>query len=306
MTYRDKLENAWQQSNSLLCVGLDPQPELMPEGFGEDDVARFNIAIIEATGDLVCAYKPNVAFYEALGPERGYAALRETLAAIPSHIIKLADAKRGDVEHTARAYVRAFFDDLGFDAVTVSPYLGGDSVAPWLEREDVQACLVYARRVVGHRHEQVRAHQPVGLGVHGLRLLDDHEVERRPGAAEKNGYGYEDLKKVNPKLIYASLTDFGQDGPWRDRLRSGHGEVETQLREPLRPADPAQPEVRRLGGRLLVVSKVGSDHGVVSQVPERGAQNQRMIHGCFERFEWPDRMLFLLQGLPPAASRPWR
>jgi orotidine-5'-phosphate decarboxylase len=90
----------------------------------------------------VCAYKPNVAFYEALGPERGYAALRETLAAIPSHIIRLADAKRGDVEHTARAYVRAFFDDLGFDAVTVSPYLGGDSVAPWLEREDHGAFIL--------------------------------------------------------------------------------------------------------------------------------------------------------------------
>ena len=66
-----------------------------------DDVAAFNIAIIEATSDLVCAYKPNVAFYEALGPERGYAALRKTLAAIPPHIITLADAKRGDVEHTA-------------------------------------------------------------------------------------------------------------------------------------------------------------------------------------------------------------
>ena len=106
----------------------------MPDGYGADDVAAFNIAIIEATSDLVCAYKPNVAFYEALGPERGYAALRETLAAIPPHVITLADAKRGDVEHTARAYVRALFDDLGFDAATVNPYLGLDSVEPWIER----------------------------------------------------------------------------------------------------------------------------------------------------------------------------
>src|SRR4029078_5754313 len=91
------------------------------------------IAIIEATKDLACAYKPNVAFYEALGPERGYAALRKTLAAIPEHIVTIADAKRGDVDHTARAYVRAFFDDLGFDAVTVNAYLGADSVEPWIE-----------------------------------------------------------------------------------------------------------------------------------------------------------------------------
>ena len=134
MTYREKLEAAWEKSGSLLCVGLDPEPSLMPDGFGADDVAAFNHAIIEATSDLVCAYKPNVAFYEGLGPERGYAALRETLAAIPSHVITLADAKRGDVEHTARAYVRALFDDLRFDAATVNAYLGQDSITPWIER----------------------------------------------------------------------------------------------------------------------------------------------------------------------------
>lgn len=137
-TFRQKLESAWQRSGSLLCLGLDPDPSRM----AIPDVAAFNIAIIEATSDLVCAYKPNVAFYEAMGPERGYEALRKTLAAIPSHVIKLADAKRGDVEHTARAYVRAFYDDLGFDAITVSPYLGFDSVEPWIERDDHAAFIL--------------------------------------------------------------------------------------------------------------------------------------------------------------------
>lgn len=132
MTFREKLEAAWKRSGSMLCVGLDPDPARM----AIDDVAKFNIAIIEATADLVCAFKPNVAFYEALGPERGYEALRRTLAAVPPHIVKLADAKRGDVPNTARAYARAFFDDLGFDAVTVSPYLGFDATEPWLERPD--------------------------------------------------------------------------------------------------------------------------------------------------------------------------
>jgi len=137
-TFSEKLQGAWQRGGSLLCIGLDPDAALLPV----DDVAAFNIAIIEATSDLVCAYKPNVAFYEALGPERGYAALRKTLAAIPPHIIKLADAKRGDVEHTARAYVRALFEDLGFDAATVNPYVGYDSTAPWIERPDRGAFIL--------------------------------------------------------------------------------------------------------------------------------------------------------------------
>jgi orotidine-5'-phosphate decarboxylase len=138
MTFKEKLEAAWQRSGSLLCVGLDPDPGRM----AIDDVATFNIAIIEATADLVCAYKPNLAFYEALGPELGYAALRKTLAAIPPHVVTLADAKRGDVEHTARAYATAIFDNLGFDSATVNPYLGVDSVEPWIVRPEKGAFIV--------------------------------------------------------------------------------------------------------------------------------------------------------------------
>ena len=129
--FREKLESAATRNGSLLCVGLDPDPARLPI----ESVGEFNRAIIEATADLVCAYKPNLAFYEALG-EAGYAALRETLAAIPPHIPTIADAKRGDIGNTARAYASAVFDVLGFDAVTVSPYLGGDSLAPFIERED--------------------------------------------------------------------------------------------------------------------------------------------------------------------------
>jgi orotidine-5'-phosphate decarboxylase len=131
MTFREKLEAATARNGSLLCVGLDPDPARLPV----DDVGEFNRAIVEATADLVCAYKPNLAFYEALG-EEGYAALRKTLEAIPPHIPTIADGKRGDIGNTARAYARAVFDVLGFDAVTVNPYLGGDSLEPFIERED--------------------------------------------------------------------------------------------------------------------------------------------------------------------------
>jgi orotidine-5'-phosphate decarboxylase len=133
MGFFQKLAGAVERNQSLLCVGLDPDPERLPAG--ARDVAAFQRAIIEATSDLVCAYKPNLAFYEALG-EPGLEALRGTLAAIPDDIPVIGDAKRGDVGHTARAYARALLDGWGFDAVTVNPYLGGDSLEPFLERED--------------------------------------------------------------------------------------------------------------------------------------------------------------------------
>ena len=137
MGFFDKLERAAQRNGSLLCVGLDPDPAQMPV----PDVAAFNRAIIEATAAFVCAYKPNLAFYEALG-ERGLAALRETLAAIPPDIPVIADGKRNDIGNTAKAYARALFDELGVDAATVNPYLGGDAVEPFLEREEKAAFIL--------------------------------------------------------------------------------------------------------------------------------------------------------------------
>jgi len=146
MSFFQTLARAIERNDSLLCVGLDPDPDRLPAGLragkaGAADVAAFQRAIIEATSDLVCAYKPNLAFYEALG-EAGAEALRGTLAAIPAGVPVIGDAKRGDVGHTARAYARALFDGWGFDAVTVNPYLGGDSVEPFLEREDRGVFLV--------------------------------------------------------------------------------------------------------------------------------------------------------------------
>lgn len=128
MEFREKLEKAQEKNRSLLCVGLDPQPELMPIR----DVAGFGRAIVEATSDLVSAYKPNLAFYEALGLE-GLRALEKTLSFIPPSIPVIGDAKRGDVGPSARAYARALFEVWGFDAATVSPYLGYDSLEPFLE-----------------------------------------------------------------------------------------------------------------------------------------------------------------------------
>ncbi len=129
MSFLEKLAAAVRKNSSLVCVGLDPDPGLMPEGIG---VLDFNRAIIEATSDLVCAYKPNLAFYEALGVD-GMAALKETVKIIPPEVPVIADAKRGDIGNTAKAYARALFDYFGFDACTVNPYLGFDAVEPFVE-----------------------------------------------------------------------------------------------------------------------------------------------------------------------------
>ena len=132
MTFLERLDAAANTNDSWLCLGLDPDPALVPEGVG---VAEFLRIVVDATSDLVCCFKPNIAFFEALGLD-GQRALRSVLAAMPAQVPVLIDAKRGDTPHTMRAYARAIFDDLGADAVTVSPYLGGDALAPFLERAD--------------------------------------------------------------------------------------------------------------------------------------------------------------------------
>ena len=131
MRFIEKLLNASRKNESWLCIGLDPDPELMPEA----DILQFNKAVIEATSDLVCAYKPNLAFYEALGAE-GPATLEKTVRHVPDHVPVIGDAKRGDIGSTARAYARALFSVLGFDAVTVNPYLGHDSLEPFISYRD--------------------------------------------------------------------------------------------------------------------------------------------------------------------------
>ncbi|MCX7911488.1 MAG: orotidine-5'-phosphate decarboxylase [Dehalococcoidales bacterium] len=132
MNFLEKLEAAIVRSHSLLCVGLDPDPALMPWG---KSIADFNRAIVEATADLVCAYKPNIAFYEAQGTD-GLKALEETRKFIPDGIPVILDAKRGDIGNTARAYAQSLFDYFGADAVTVNPYLGYDALEPFFERRD--------------------------------------------------------------------------------------------------------------------------------------------------------------------------
>jgi orotidine-5'-phosphate decarboxylase len=165
--FLDKLLAAMDGNRSALCVGLDPELDRLPAHLprNAEGVIAFNRALIEATSDLVCAFKPNIAFYEALGAA-GWHALNATLRAIPAHIPTILDAKRGDIGSTAQAYARAAFDELGADAITLSPYLGGDALAPFLERRD-RGCFVLCR-----------TSNPGGADLQDLVLADGEPLYR--------------------------------------------------------------------------------------------------------------------------------
>ena len=130
-TFFEKLDRRAREIDSLLCVGLDPHAEDLPEQTGAAAL-EFCLKIIEATQEFALAFKPNSAFFEALGPE-GMAALQNVIEAVPEGIPVVLDAKRGDISSTARAYAHAAFDVLGADAITLSPYLGYDSLTPFMQ-----------------------------------------------------------------------------------------------------------------------------------------------------------------------------
>jgi orotidine-5'-phosphate decarboxylase len=134
LKFYEKLDNIIENNQSLLCIGLDPIKENMPI----DDIFKFNQLIVDYTADLVCAYKPNFAFYEAAGIE-GLRALEKTISHIKStnnDIVIIGDAKRGDIGHTAQAYADALFKFWDFDAITINPFAGFDSVQPFLSYSD--------------------------------------------------------------------------------------------------------------------------------------------------------------------------
>jgi len=141
MTFTEKLTRAVQSSGSVLCAGLDPDPEKIPRPLRDripDEgrlIFEFCRRVIEAVKPHVCAFKPNLAFFEALGTP-GWTALEQVIDCIPSNRIVIADAKRGDIGNTAGKYKEAFFDRLGADAITLNPFMGLDTIHPFTHYPD--------------------------------------------------------------------------------------------------------------------------------------------------------------------------
>jgi orotidine-5'-phosphate decarboxylase len=144
VNFINKLSAAWASNNSLLCVGLDPDLARFPAQFQNrpDAIYAFCKAIIDATADLACAFKPQIAYFAALGAEPQLEAICAYLRQYYPHIPLVLDAKRGDIGATAHQYAREAYDRYGADAVTLSPYMGFDSVEPYLEWGDRGAIIL--------------------------------------------------------------------------------------------------------------------------------------------------------------------
>ena len=146
MSYLEKLQTIQEKNNSWLCVGLDPDPARLRVDVlkWDEPVFPFNKAIIEATADLVCAYKPNLGFYLMWGAA-GVIALERTIAYIPDHIPVILDCKTGDIGHTQAAWAMGLFDEWSVDAITVNPFIGEEAVLPMIGERPDNAVYILAR-----------------------------------------------------------------------------------------------------------------------------------------------------------------
>jgi orotidine-5'-phosphate decarboxylase len=153
---KQELVSLIKQKRSYLCIGLDTDLKKIPSFLlkEKDPIFEFNKRIIDTTYKFAVAYKPNTAFYEAMGGQ-GWESLEKTLEYIPKEIFTIADAKRGDIGNTSSLYARAFFENMNFDSVTVAPYMGEDSVKPFLEFEGKWAIILALTSNVGSKDFQM-------------------------------------------------------------------------------------------------------------------------------------------------------
>src|SRR5215831_16459324 len=156
MRFADRLAAAWKAGNSLVCVGLDPEPKKFPDRFRDapGGIFEFNKAIVDATRDLVCAYKPQFAHYAAHGAENQLEHTIDYIKATAPDAVVILDSKRGDIGSTAEQYAQEAFERYGADAVTVNPYLGRDSVEPFLKHGDKGVIILCRTSNAGARDFQ--------------------------------------------------------------------------------------------------------------------------------------------------------
>ncbi len=219
---------------SYLCVGLDTDPNLIPSSFKseKDPVYSFNKAVIDATADYAVAFKPNIAFYEALGPS-GWESLQKTIEYIPKEVFTIADAKRGDIGNTATKYAQTFFDPtfcgLNFDSVTVAPYMGKDSVEPFLQFENKWVILL--------------------------------ALTSNPGSMD-----FQLIKDLNGKTFYQNVLTKSQEWGSVENLMYVVGATRAEFLQDVRKYAPEHfllvPGVGAQGGSLEEVSKYGMNKNV--------------------------------------------
>jgi uridine monophosphate synthetase len=258
MKFFEWLEQRSRSIDSLLCVGLDPR---------SDDVASMRaecIRLIDLTSEFACAFKPNSAFFEAHGVE-GLAVLQEVIAHVPKDIPVILDAKRGDIADTAVAYARAAFDVLGAHAITLSPYLGGDSIAPFLARSDRGAFVLCktSNQGAGEFQNLQVASSMLQVGTLLYEVVASHTQEWNSNNNVGLVVGATDLKalarvrSIAPDLWFLVPGIGAQGGDLKDALEAGLradglGMLINVSRSIARAADP-RIEVQRIRDEINVL-----------------------------------------------------
>src|SRR5688572_13062209 len=242
---RKELVKQIHKKQSYLCVGLDTDINKIPNHLQShpDAVFEFNKAIIDATGDLCVAYKINTAFYEARGV-KGWEDLERTVNYIPKDFFKIADAKRGDIGNTSAQYARAFFETLNFDAITVAPYMGEDSVRPFLEFTNKWTILLGLTSNPGARDfELQRMVQPATAAIESAELALD-------------------LGSHHTTYLYESVLQKAASWGTEDNLMFVIGATNPQEFETIRNLTP---------NHFYLVPGVGAQGGSLKEISEKAA-----------------------------------
>jgi orotidine-5'-phosphate decarboxylase len=231
VTFNERLRAIQQKNNSLLCIGLDADILQIPKsllGYA-DPIFEFNRRIIEATKDIVCAYKINLAFYEVVG-EHGWHIVHQTLARIPESIITIGDGKRGDIGNSAERYAKLILEDYKFDGATVNPYMGEDSVKPFLKRKEQCAFVLTATSNKGAKDFQFLKVNGKPLYEKVLQKIHQWNTKKNCGLVAGTTYPkiLKRLRELAPKLPFLLPGIGAQRGDLESAVRYGcnmHGEL---------------------------------------------------------------------------------
>ena len=255
-----------QKKKSFLCVGLDTDIQRIPEFLKKekDPVFEFNKRIIEATHEFAVAYKPNIAFYEAQGP-KGWESLQKTLEIIPKDCFTIADAKRGDIGNTSKLYARAFFDKeasgMSFDSVTVAPYMGEDSVTPFLEFEGKWVILLALTSNKGSSDFQ-------------QILVDDDKVFQKVLKTSKNWGNTDNMMYVVGATKAEALQEIRQIVPDHFLLVPGVGAQGGSLEEVAKNGMNSQCGLLVNSSRGIIYASSGEDFAEVAALEAEKLQKE--------------------------------